>query len=145
VTISFPPFFFRYAAPRTRSERNKWAVVMSELALICIYFCIVLHFIMNPPFERETRIYCYFVVKKALIWLFRFIISFSVVIFLFYQLLYPLFFSGALAVSPTTSCDLSQEGLPVYEGVPVLSFNQNLTGDFSFFPSLTDSKGYGKA
>lgn len=30
-------------------------------------------------------------------------------------------------------------------GVPVLSFNQNLTGDFSFFPSLTDSKGYGKA
>jgi len=37
-------FFFRYAAPRARSERTKWAVVMSEFALICIYLiCIYLN------------------------------------------------------------------------------------------------------
>lgn len=33
-------FFFRYAAPRARSERTKWAVVMSEFAPICIYLAI---------------------------------------------------------------------------------------------------------
>lgn len=31
---------FRYAAPRSRSERTKWAVVMSEFAPICIYLVI---------------------------------------------------------------------------------------------------------
>ena len=34
------PTFFRYAAPRARSERTKWAVVMSEFAPICIYLVI---------------------------------------------------------------------------------------------------------
>ena len=33
-------FFFRYAAPRARSDRTKWAVVMSEFAPICIYLVI---------------------------------------------------------------------------------------------------------
>ncbi|KAL8130769.1 LOW QUALITY PROTEIN: hypothetical protein V2J09_012252 [Rumex salicifolius] len=33
-------FFFRHAAPRVRSERTKWAVVMSEFAPICIYLVI---------------------------------------------------------------------------------------------------------
>ena len=32
--------FFRYAAPRARSERTKVAVVMSEFAPICIYLVI---------------------------------------------------------------------------------------------------------
>lgn len=32
--------FFRYAAPRARSEKTKWAVVMSEFAPICIYLVI---------------------------------------------------------------------------------------------------------
>ena len=32
--------FFRYVAPRARSERTKWAVVMSEFAPICIYLVI---------------------------------------------------------------------------------------------------------
>ena len=35
-------FFFRYAAPRARSERTKWAVVMLEFAPICIYLVISL-------------------------------------------------------------------------------------------------------
>ena len=34
--------FFRYVAPRARSERTKWAVVMSEFAPICIYLVISL-------------------------------------------------------------------------------------------------------
>ena len=33
-------FFFRYVTPRARSERTKWAVVMSEFAPICIYLVI---------------------------------------------------------------------------------------------------------
>ncbi|KAL4281163.1 hypothetical protein GQ457_03G016610 [Hibiscus cannabinus] len=33
-------FFFRYAAPRARSERTKWTVVMSEFAPISIYLVI---------------------------------------------------------------------------------------------------------
>jgi len=35
-------FFFRYAAPRERSERTKWFVVMSEFAPIFIYLVISL-------------------------------------------------------------------------------------------------------
>lgn len=36
-------FLFRYAAPRSRSERtNKWAVMMLEFAPICIYLVISL-------------------------------------------------------------------------------------------------------
>jgi NADH-ubiquinone oxidoreductase chain 3 len=34
--------FFRYAAPRARSERTKWAVLMLEFAPICIYLVISL-------------------------------------------------------------------------------------------------------
>jgi len=37
---SLQTFLFRYAAPRSRSERSKWAVVMSEFAPICIYLVI---------------------------------------------------------------------------------------------------------
>ena len=36
--------FFRYAAPRARSDRTKWAVVMSEFAPICI--CSLLLFLL---------------------------------------------------------------------------------------------------
>lgn len=47
-TVTYPSYcfffllFFRYAAPRARSERTKWAVVMSEFAPICIYLVISL-------------------------------------------------------------------------------------------------------
>lgn len=37
-----PSFFFRYAAPRARSERTKCAVVMSEFSPILIYLVISL-------------------------------------------------------------------------------------------------------
>lgn len=42
VECAHSSFFFRYAAPRARSERTKWAVVMSEFAPICIYLVISL-------------------------------------------------------------------------------------------------------
>ncbi|KAL4036311.1 hypothetical protein IC575_005041 [Cucumis melo] len=39
---AFSSFLFRYAAPRSRSEGIKWAVVMSEFAPIYIYLMISL-------------------------------------------------------------------------------------------------------
>ena len=59
-TLSF--FFFRYAAPRARSERTKWVVVMSEFAPICIYLVISLLVSLIPlglpfPFASNSSTY----------------------------------------------------------------------------------------
>ncbi|KAK7231349.1 hypothetical protein RIF29_47566 [Crotalaria pallida] len=55
-------FFFRYAAPRARSERTKWVVVMSEFAPICIYLVISLLVSLIPlglpfPFASNSSTY----------------------------------------------------------------------------------------
>ncbi|XLT31147.1 hypothetical protein HN873_062439 [Arachis hypogaea] len=55
-------FFFRYAAPRARGERTKWAVVMSEFAPICISLVISLLVSLIPlgvPFPFASNSWTY--------------------------------------------------------------------------------------
>ncbi|KAG7025767.1 NADH-ubiquinone oxidoreductase chain 3, partial [Cucurbita argyrosperma subsp. argyrosperma] len=60
---AFSSFLFRYAAPRSRSERtNKWVVVMSEFVPIYIYLVIILLVSLIPlglpfPFASNSSTY----------------------------------------------------------------------------------------
>ena len=91
--------------------------------------------------EIEMKVYFFFIRKKPLIWLLRFIIALLISIFIFYRILYPflwyleriLVFSGACAVFPTTSSDL---GLPVFEGIPVYESIWGTPAQALYFPTL---------